>query len=219
VITPAGYYSGPGSTTPTPCPAGTESAAGASSCKAKSAEEIAKQPEPAPAPAPAPVLTSVSVSHRCIADVTLGGDLPIDGKLELSYTVDEASTITFTVAHRADSPAWAYCPARRGKQPGTYESVWSATTPTTTTAGGHTVGLAEAASVRVTPGVLGVGKHSIALAAAIADSGTNAKALKPGTYILTVQAMNAEGEESATQTVKFWIVKPAAHANRDRLRR
>jgi hypothetical protein len=211
-ITPAGYYSGPGSTTPTPCPAGTESAAGASSCKAKSAEGVAKQPELPP------VLTSVSVSHRCTTPVTLGDAPLIDAKLELSYTVNEASTITFTVAHRTGSPAWAYCPARRGKQPGTYESVWSATTATTTT-GGHTVGLAKAASVRVTPGVLGVGKHSIALAAAIADSGTNAKALKPGTYILTVQAKNAEGEESATQTVKFWIVKPAVHTSHDRLRR
>jgi hypothetical protein len=59
------------------------------------------------------------------------------------------------------------------------------------------------------PVTLTAGSHQVSLAAALAAAHFNAnKHLRPGTYVLTVIAVNAEGKRSIATTVKFWIIEP-----------
>jgi hypothetical protein len=224
LTTPAGTYSAAGASSPTPCPAGTESGEGASACtvvKSREDEHTAtEQPSDtktaetekplagetttaaataATSPAPAshaepPVrLSGVSLGRRCLAPAALGAS-PIPSlvaKLHVSYELNETATLSFAVARRRGSPAWTYCPTHQSsaswsKQPGEYETVWSAT---------HGA------------------KASARALAAEAAAAVATNRLTPGTYVLTVRAVNAEGKSSVA-TVKFWVVQPRPRGQR-----
>jgi hypothetical protein len=216
-VTPAGTYSTGGAAQPTPCPSGTTSAPGASSCT-----QVPKTPEPEghtgqtlspPLRHPVeatPVLSAVSISHRCVGPVALTLGSPSKG-LSVSYSLNEPATISYTISRRKGSPEWAHCPRVRGKSPGDYEGVWSGTAPSS--GGASAIGLAKAA--RVTPADRGT--HATGLAAALRGSGQALAKLRPGTYILTLVATDAEGVASAPEHVKLWIVAPH-HAARHKAR-
>jgi Ig domain of plant-specific actin-binding protein len=174
--------------------------------KTKSGLEPEPKAESGLKPEPVPVLARVSLSRSCIVAYTPApGEAP-DDRLDVAYSVNEPSTITFTLARRRGSPAWAACPPRRGKTSYPYESVWSATENATT--GDHTIGVTEIAVARITRDVLGAGRHHVALATAITDSAANLRTLKPGTYVLTLVATNAQGTRSVLRTLKFWVIAP-----------
>lgn len=198
----AGTYATGGATRPTPCPAGTESGAGASQCT-----HTPTKPEATPVITNAlegpPVITNALLSRRCATRAALNADTSAGSSLHFSYTLNETAKVEYTVSRRVGSPVWTSCPARRGHSPGTYEASY------TSNGFGLTGlnGVAVTASTHVTAyGRRGL-KHSLTLAAVIADARGTAQNLRPGTYLISVIAVNAQGERSQRATLKFWVLK------------
>jgi hypothetical protein len=189
---PVNTYATGGAIRPTPCPTGTVAPEGAATCKSSGHGSIRE-------PQRVPVLSDVALSHGCISSFVVGLGKP-DPQLAISYKLDEPATITFTVLRRYDSPAWRKCPARRGKKSYAYEPEWAATQ--SAESGAHNVGVGARAARAAQPS-----RHVIALAAAIADSHPDDVDLRPGTYLLTITAVNKEGGMSAPQTIKFWVTQ------------
>jgi hypothetical protein len=224
-ITPANTYSAAGASEPTPCPLETESATGASSCVAvahthesepeaepKSAPTPTPYPkvEPTPAPThaparsavpePAPIITNASVNHRCVASFALAIQT-IAKRLVLSYDVNEAATISYTVSRRDGSPQWTSCPTAKGTKSYAYQPLWTGAEKASAAAHSNST-----QAPQVAPEESLDSKRTAQLTRAIAAAGVNAKRLKPGTYLLAIVATNGEGRQSRLASVKFWVV-------------
>lgn len=198
--TPPDTYSTGAAASPTPCPAGTESPAGASFCTATPSEQtqeppLTESPEQgaetnAPeqgAAQPAPVVSGLSIKHRCVAPgvltISANGARPRSNRgLSIGFHLNEAAQVTYTVSRRRGSPRWTSCPTSKGQ--------------------GRTRGRYERISSRSRARGPGVNTQTLTLALIAA----RARVLIPGTYELTVTAVNAEGERSAPVSVSFWVV-------------
>jgi predicted phage tail protein len=63
------------------------------------------------------------------------------------------------------------------------------------------------ASAHGAPSAAGAGKRTLTLAAVMADAHVSARNLRPGTYVISMTAVNAHGVRSNRAVVKFWVVK------------
>lgn len=152
-----------------------------------------------PMPPAAPVVTDLSSLRRCVTEGELNAPQPGSRGLAFSFSLSEASNVSFTVLHRVGSPAWTKCPRRRGHTASSYRFVgaFGALMP----AGPQTTSLGTTSRARrlATVGQFGRGRHRIGLAR-IAG-----RHLRPGTYVLSVKAVNSAGEASGVSYVKFWV--------------
>jgi len=214
--TPAGTYATGGATEPTPCQVGATSVAGSSTCTPISTSTPLSMSAPTQTgtstePEAAPVITSVFINHRCVTPATLHTNARASGALHFSYTLSEAAKVEYTVSHHVGSPAWTRCPAAQGHKPGTYETIYTGSNPSVSGSNSAAV----KASVHAAPSGPEVLTHSLTLAAVIADAHIGAHTLRPGTYVISMVAVNAHGARSQRATVKFWVVagsaKPHAH--------
>ena len=200
--TPAGTYATGAATSPTPCQVGTVSIAGSSTCTATATTTTMETGIPN-ATEPTPVITGVFLDRRCVTLATLNANARAANALHFSYTLNEAAKVEYTVSRHVGSPAWASCPAARGHNPGTYETV--DTSSNSGAAGPNRA--AVKASAHATPAGPGALNHSLTLAAVIADAHISAQNLRPGTYVISIVAVNAHGGRSKRASVKFWVIK------------
>lgn len=162
---------------------------------------------PATSATPTARITSLSASARCYRDAIL--DDPASGgrkSMRFNYTLTNAAVVRLTVRRRNGSPQWAVCPARRGTTPFPYTDVGSKTE--NGKAGGNDTQIGSAARVRVTRRVQLVRKRAhkrgrITLRRLLAG-----KHLAPGTYVLSVVALDAAGNATSERHVKFWVFAP-----------
>lgn len=169
-------------------------------------EALAPSPTPAavttttPAPSippAAPVVSDLQPVHRCVASAALVDAQSGKHGLAFSFSLSEAANVTFAVLHRVGSPAWARCPRRRGHTPSTYREVGALSG--LMQAGQQTTSLGTAARVERLVTMLAGGRHRIGVAR-IAS-----RRLRPGTYVLSVKAVNSAGETSGVVYAKFWV--------------
>lgn len=219
--TPANTYSGVGAIEPVPCAKGTESAPGSSSCTAvptaepkdeTKAEAKTETPtamptttpsttappaaHPTPAHEVAPAIAALEINHRCVAPVTL---LPAgrDARgLKVSFQLNEMAEIHESFERDKSSPTRTTCPPLPGHAKGR-EKAWSGSTS-------RGVSKSEEATITSSTSLAG-GSHAIPLAAILAAAHVNAHRLRPGAYILTIAATDAEGESSPAQAAEIWI--------------
>lgn len=152
-----------------------------------------------PMPPAAPVVTGLSAVRRCVTEGELNAPQPGGRGLAFSFSLSEAANVTFAVLHRVGSPGWTKCPRRRGHTRSNYKSVgaFGVLVP----AGQQTTSLGTAARSGRSGKVaqFGRGRHRIGFAR-IAG-----RHLRPGTYVLSVKAVNSAGESSGVAYVKFWV--------------
>ena len=152
-----------------------------------------------PMPPVAPLVTGLRALHRCVTGTELSAPQPGSQGLAFSFSLSEAANVRFGVLHRVGSPHWTKCPRRQGHTPSNYKSVGSygALVP----AGQQTTSLGTASSASRVGSVAhyGRGRHRINLGR-LAQ-----KHLRPGTYVLSVKAVNSAGEASGVSYVKFWV--------------
>jgi hypothetical protein len=140
-----------------------------------------------------------------VTAAALNAGAPAAAGLHFSYVLSAAAKVEYTVSRHVGSPAWASCPAARGHKPGTYETIY-------TGSGSGAAGpnsAAVSAGAHATPSGRAAREHSLTLAAVIAHAHVSAHSLRPGTYVISMIAVNAHGARSIPVTVKFWVVKRA----------
>jgi hypothetical protein len=156
-------------------------------------------PSPSGKPAPSdgelgrgPVISRLTARSRCVVAASAS-------RMSFSFELSRAATVTYVLARRSQSPARRSCPRIAGRVPGTYRELAPVTSPAS--AGTNAISLAPA-PVR-------------ARAAARREQTdltlktlTGGRALRPGTYILVVRAVDEHGRHSAGARVKFFVLRP-----------
>jgi hypothetical protein len=157
-----------------------------------------------------PLLAKVqglTVSPRCVAAAAA-----TSRAVRIRYRLSTAATVRVTLQRSTGSRAVATCPPLRGSQqddgrykPGSYAPV--SVRQTRGSAG------ACSTSLTIAKGARGGAVGSVATVrpqALIAKGGK----LAPGTYLLTVTTLSADGRVQDTARVKFWVLKAKAKATR-----
>jgi HYR domain len=147
---------------------------------------------PAPKPPLAPRLGKMSVGQRCVTPV--GGTLP---RLVARYTLAAPARVTYRIQTRAMKRVWTSCPTPRDEGVAPPPRRWRTLAQRTRreTAGRHAVAFVR----RSEPG------KAAAAAAAIPVLGK--VGLAPGSYRLTITAVNDEGSR---RIVRNFVVLPPA---------
>jgi hypothetical protein len=219
--TPMNTYSSNGAIEPTPCPTGTEAPAGSVACTAIPKTELKTEvkvetkvetpttttttppvQQPAKGHEVTPIITKLKLNHLCVAPGTLIANGSEAKGLNLSLRLNEAASIEYKIAPGKGAAKSTKCPRGKGHSKTAHEKVWTGPHIASKGKKKHEVAPAKA------PLALTAGSHQVSLAAALAAAHFNAKHLRPGNYVLTVIAVNAEGKRSIATTVKFWIIEP-----------
>jgi hypothetical protein len=219
---PKNTYTSAGAIEPLSCAKGTESAPGSSSCtpvptapKEEPKTEVKAETkvetpttttttppveQPAKGHEATPIVTKLKLNHSCLAPATLVLDSRAAQGLNLSFRLNETASIEYKIAPGKGAAKLAKCPSGKGHSKAKPEPVWT---------GPHIAGKGKkqhkVAPTKVSR-TLTAGSHQVPLAAALAAAHINAKHLRPGTYVLTVIAVNAEGKRSIAETIEFWVV-------------
>ncbi len=154
-------------------------------------------PAPAGPPPLPPVVTNLRALSRCASTTTLGSPQESARGLSFSYNLSQDATVTYAVMRRQGSPGWTSCPSASGSNTHRYAGVYEASS--SLAAGDHETSLAQTASRAAGHKRLRRGRHSLSLARIAASH-----QLSPGTYLLVVTAVNANGRSQPVH-VKFWV--------------
>jgi hypothetical protein len=211
---PKNTYTKAGAIEPTPCPTGTEAPAGSAACtaipntevKTEAKIETPKTTPPVEQPAKGheatPIITKLKLNHLCVAPATLIANGNAAKGLNISLRLNEAASIEYEIAPAKGAAKSTKCPRGTGHSKAKPEPVWTGPRIASKGKKKHEVAPAK---VSLT---LTAGSHQVPLADALAAAHFNAKHLRPGTYVLMVLAVNAEGKRSTAETVKFWVIEP-----------
>jgi hypothetical protein len=144
---------------------------------------------------------SLTVSPRCVAAAAA-----TSRSVQIRYRLSTAAKVRVTLQRGTGSRAVAKCPPLRGShqddgryKPGSYAPVTVK----------QTTGSSGATSLTIAKGARGGAVGSVATVrpqALIAKGGK----LAPGTYLLTVTTLGADGRAQDTARVKFWVLKAKA---------
>ncbi|HEY6762920.1 MAG TPA: PKD domain-containing protein [Baekduia sp.] len=199
---------------------GTDKNGGSSAPATATATVTAPPPPEAPAdttptaatttapPPPAPVaaasvsklvkVESLSVAPRCVAAAAA-----TTRSVKIRYRLSTAATVRVAIQRSTGSHAVRKCPPVRGSaqpdgklKPGSYTSV--SVKQATGSSGGTTLTIAQAGK----GGAVGT-TASLRPQALLAKG----KKLSPGTYLLTVTVLGADGKAQGSARVKFWVLK------------
>ncbi|WP_081690940.1 PKD domain-containing protein [Conexibacter woesei] len=150
---------------------------------------------------------SLTVSPRCVAAAAA-----TSRAVRIRYRLSTAATVRVTLQRSTGSHAVARCPPLRGSQqddgrykPGEYAPVSVRQTTGTAGAGGTSLTIAKAAKGGAVASVATVRPQAL-----IAKGGR----LAPGTYLLTVTTLSADGRVQDTARVKFWVLKAKTKATK-----
>jgi hypothetical protein len=146
---------------------------------------------------------SLTVSPRCVAAAAA-----TSRAVRIRYRLSTAATVRVTLQRSTGSHAVAKCPPLRGSQqddgrykPGAYTPVSVKQTTGSAAAGGTSLTIAKGAKGGAVGSVATVRPQAL-----IAKGGK----LAPGTYLLTVTTLSADGRVQDTARVKFWVLKAKA---------
>jgi hypothetical protein len=161
-------------------------------------------PAPVTGASTPPVLAkvqSLSVSPRCVAAAAA-----TSRSVRIRYRLSTTAAVRVTLQRSTGSHAVAKCPSPRGSQqddgrykPGSYAPV--SVKQTTGSSGGTSLTIAKGSKGGAVGSVATVRPQAL-----IAKGGK----LAPGTYLLTVTTLSADGKVQDTARVKFWVLKAKA---------
>jgi hypothetical protein len=190
-----------------------ESDAGQCAPRAEQANE-----NPGGAPNPGPVagngtkrklgrVASVRASARCYYNAVLARAARTARRsMRFTYRLTAAAPVRLTVRRRNGSPAWTFCPPRRGKKPFPYTDVdtWNedgqaGQNRTDIGTADRRTGARKLVVTRKRPHARG----TVALKRML-----QGKRLRAGTYVLAVASLNDKGRVTSERHVKFWVVTP-----------
>jgi hypothetical protein len=179
---------------------------------------VATPPAPPAAPAPATVpalpvtapvsgasttpriahITSLSVQPRCVRSTAA-----TTRSVSIRYRLDLAAKVRVSLQRSKGSHAVRTCPPVHGskqadghRKPGTYAPVSNKQVTSSPSGGSLVIATGRA------HGAVGTAAR-VSPAALIAKG----KRLSPGTYLLTLTTLGADGRPQATARVKFWVLK------------
>jgi hypothetical protein len=148
-----------------------------------------------------PWIARLRVLHRCVREAILSRPHPGTTGMSFSFWASEDVLVRYDILRRVKSPAWPVCPPTGGTVPITFAGVWHSIDRVG--AGKHDTTLGATASVHKRRAVPArAGGHRVSLAPIAAG-----RKLSPGTYLLRITAMNADGVIAKPVTVKFWVLK------------
>jgi hypothetical protein len=163
---------------------------------------------PAPAPAPVtgastptatPIIASgLSVSPRCVK-----ASSATTRSVKLKYKLSGAATVRVTLQRANGSKATRKCPPLRGSKQDDGKYKANTYTPVSTQ---KTTGTSITIAKGAKNGAVGTASAAIATLRPQALLAKGQK-LKAGTYLITVQPLDANGKALSTARVKFWVLK------------
>jgi hypothetical protein len=173
----------------------------------KTVEVTVAQPLSGARPPPIARVTALRASARCYRDARLGTPAARGRRaMRFSYRLSDAAAVRLTVRRRTGSPRWASCPARRGRTPLPYTDVSSRTEHGK--AGENQTQIGPAPRTRAARRLQLVRKHAGARGTVTLRRLLAGTRLLPGTYVLTVVALDAAGHPTSERHVKFWVYSP-----------
>ena len=138
------------------------------------------------------VISRLGVNRRCVRAGR--------GGVAFRFALSHDAVVRYDILRRVRSPVWPICPPTGGTVPITFAGVWHEIGPQS--AGPHQTTLATAARHPARRAAAHGGRHRISLARAAAG-----RRLRPGTYLLRITAVDAQGQSAAPVSVKFWVLR------------